>query len=120
MNKKILIVDDQEGIRFLLEEIVRSEGYLASGYENGVEVIEEIEKNRPDLLIIDYHLPVKNGAEVIKELEAKGYSVPTIVMSGLIDDVKKETPNLQSIKAYFSKPFDILEAKEQINQLLNP
>lgn len=118
MNKKILIVDDQRGIRFLLEEIIRSEGYQVKSCENGIQALEEVEQDQPDLLIIDYQLPIKNGAEVISELEKKGYSIPVIVMSGLIEDVKKETTKLQSVKAYFSKPFNIIKAKEQINSLL--
>ncbi|WP_440897907.1 response regulator [Amphibacillus sp. Q70] len=119
MNQKILIVDDQRGIRFLLEEIIRSEGYQVKSCESGRQALEEIEQDEPDLLIIDYQLPIENGAEIITKLERKGYSIPVILMSGLIEEVKKETAELQSVKAYFSKPFDIIKAKEQINNLLN-
>ncbi|MBU5594844.1 response regulator [Amphibacillus sp. MSJ-3] len=118
MNKKVLIVDDQRGIRFLLEEIIRSEGYRVRSCENGIQAFAEIERGEPDLIIVDYQLPIKNGAEIIKELESKGYLIPTIVMSGLIEEVKEVTAELQSVKDYFSKPFDIVKAKEQINYLL--
>ncbi|SEO22855.1 two-component system, response regulator, stage 0 sporulation protein F [Amphibacillus marinus] len=118
MDKNILIVDDQRGIRFLLEEIVKSEGYQVKSCENGIIAIKEIETKPPDLLIIDYRLPLMNGAKVIALLEEKGYYIPTIVMSGLVEEIKPTTDQYSSVKNYFSKPFNILEAKETINYIL--
>ncbi|WP_067841122.1 response regulator [Amphibacillus sediminis] len=118
MSKNVLIVDDQKGIRFLLEEIIRSEGYRVTSCENGIVAIEEIKRSQPDLLIIDYRLPIMNGSKVIAQLEDQGYHIPTIVMSGLIDEIRPKTDKFMSVKGYFSKPFNIVEAKTQINQIL--
>lgn len=116
--KNILIVEDQAGIRFLLEEIIRNDGHHVSSYMNGYEALVDIEKGLPDLLILDYHLPIINGGEIVKQLESKGYLIPTILMSGLIDDVRKKTLDLKSVKAYFGKPFDVFDVIKQINALL--
>lgn len=118
MVKNVLIVDDQRGIRFLLEEIIRDEGYAVKSCANGIEAIEEVEQAVPDLIIIDYQLPLKNGLQVVEALEEKGYQVPTILMSGIIEELKPKGKAFKTVKAYFSKPFDIIEARKQINQLL--
>ncbi|MBM7540838.1 response regulator [Amphibacillus cookii] len=118
MDKSVLIVDDQKGIRFLLEEVIRSEGYRVSSCQDGQSAIKSIENQPPDLLIIDYRLPMMNGGKVIAHLEAQGYQIPTIVMSGLVDEIKPKIEGFNSVKGYFSKPFNILEAKNQVNQLL--
>lgn len=118
VTKTVLIVDDQKGIRLLLEEIIRNEGYQVKSFEDGLSAITEIEKNQPDLMIIDHQLPLKNGTEIIMMLEEKGYRIPTIIMSGLIESVKLTTKKTKTVKGYFSKPFNIIEAKNKINQLL--
>ncbi|WP_017471061.1 response regulator [Amphibacillus jilinensis] len=118
MDKSVLIVDDQKGIRFLLEEIMRSEGYRVSSCQDGHSAIKSVENEPPDLLIIDYRLPMMNGGKVIAHLEAEGYQIPTIVMSGLIDEIKPKIMGCKSVKGYFSKPFNIVDAKKQVNQLL--
>lgn len=118
MTKTVFIVDDQKGIRLLLEEIIRYEGHRAKSFEDGLSAITEIEKNQPDLIIIDHQLPLKSGTEIIKILEEKGYRIPTIIMSGLIETVKSITKKTKTVKGYFGKPFNIVEAKNKINQLL--
>ena len=118
MMKTIFIVDDQTGIRLLLEEVIRNEGYQAKSFEDGLSAIEEIEKNKPNLLIIDHQLPIKSGAEIITILEKKAYNIPTIVMSGLVESAKTNTEKNKTVKAYFSKPFNIVDARRIINQLL--
>ncbi|GAA4069536.1 response regulator [Amphibacillus indicireducens] len=118
MTKTVLIIDDQRGIRLLLEEVIRNEGYHAKSFEDGISAMAEIEINQPDLIIIDHQLPIKSGTEIIELLEEKGYQIPTIIMSGLIESVKSTAKKMKTVKAYFSKPFNIIEAKNTINQLL--
>ena len=118
MKKNVLIVDDQKGIRFLLEEIIRHEGHDARSCADGLDAISEIEKDVPNLLIIDYQLPFKNGIAVVEYLEKNGYVIPTILMSGLNENLKIKGKPFEMIKAYFSKPFDIIEARKTINQIL--
>lgn len=118
VTKTVLIIDDQRGIRLLLEEVIRNEGYQAISFEDGISAISEIEINQPDLIIIDQQLPIKTGTEIIELLEEKGYEIPTIIMSGLIESAKLTAKETKTVKAYFSKPFNIIEAKNTINRLL--
>lgn len=118
MAKTVLIVDDQLGIRLLLEEIVKSEGYQVFSCANGKEALAFIEQTPPDLMLIDLRLPIIDGAAIIEKLEADQNFIPTIMMSGLAEEAKRKTKEFSSVKEIFSKPFNIEDAKYHINRLL--
>lgn len=61
MSGKILIVDDQYGIRILLNEIFQKEGYKTYQAANGVQALSIVEKDRPDLVILDMKIPGMDG-----------------------------------------------------------
>jgi two-component system, response regulator, stage 0 sporulation protein F len=118
MDKTIMIVDDQLGIRLLLEEIIKSEGHKVVTAENGKEALDKILENEPDLLIVDFKLPIMDGHKLLSELEAQGKEIPTILMSGLAEEAAKKTAGIKSIKKVFAKPFNIDDARQHIKELL--
>ena len=118
MKREILVVDDEIGIRLLLEELMGSEGFKVHTAHNGKEALEIINKHTIDLMMIDYKLPVMDGIEVIKQLEKENKAIPTIIMSGLTENFKDSTYELTSVKKVLSKPFDVLEVREFVKQLL--
>ncbi|MBM7571253.1 response regulator [Aquibacillus albus] len=118
MNKTVMIVDDQLGIRLLLEEIIKNEGHQVISAENAKEALDLLEDSNPDLLLVDYKLPIMDGHALLKHLEEQGKIIPTILMSGLADEAAKKTEGCQLVKEVFAKPFNIEDARKQINQLL--
>ncbi|MCT2538287.1 response regulator [Aquibacillus koreensis] len=118
MGKRVMIVDDQIGIRLLLEEIIKSEGHAVTACENGKEAFDKINKEAPDLLVVDYKLPIMDGYALIKSLEEQGTNIPTILMSGLADEASKKCEGLSTVKNIFAKPFNVEDARETINRLL--
>ncbi|WP_112182217.1 MULTISPECIES: response regulator [Paraliobacillus] len=118
MTRTVLIVDDQLGIRLLLEEIVKGEGYKAISCANGQQALDFVEQAPPDLIVIDFRLPIIDGATVIEKLEESGKYIPTIMMSGLAEQAKNKTKDFSSVKEVFSKPFNIEDARFHINRLL--
>lgn len=117
-TKKILIVDDQVGIRMLLEEVLRSEGVKVTSAETGKQALEMIQKEKPDLMLLDYKLPMMSGAELLEELDKKSLAIPAIMMSGLSPDEVKRNIHSDSVKAVLAKPFDIDEVRELIDKIL--
>lgn len=113
-----MIVDDQLGIRLLLEEIIKSEGHKVISAENGKEALKILEKSNPDLMLVDFKLPVMDGHALLKHLEDQGRIIPTILMSGLADEAAKKTEGLTIVKDIFAKPFNVDDARQQINQML--
>ncbi|WP_010531560.1 response regulator [Lentibacillus jeotgali] len=117
MTKEILVVDDQPGIRMLLQEIFSDEGYSVSTAETGKEALDQLYARSFDLLILDYKLPIVDGSEVLKRLERDQISVPAIVMSGL-DDIRKEINGFSIVRKVFAKPFNIQEVSDFVKGFL--
>ncbi|MFB1049663.1 response regulator [Paraliobacillus sp. JSM ZJ581] len=118
MDDYVLIVDDQIGIRILLEEIIKNEGYEVLSCESGAEALECIQRKIPSLLLTDFWLPVMNGAELIERIEQQNIYIPTIVMSGLPEEAKERTSHLQSIHQILAKPFNVTQVKQHIQTRL--
>ncbi len=57
MKGKVLIVDDQFGIRILLNEVLQKEGYQTFQAANGIQALEVVNKNTPDLVLLDMKIP---------------------------------------------------------------
>jgi two-component system, response regulator, stage 0 sporulation protein F len=118
VKRKILIVDDEIGIRLLLEDLLGSEGFQVHTAQNGKEALEMITKHKMDLMMIDYKLPMMDGIEVVKQLEKEGNHIPTIIMSGLTENFKDHTYELTSVVKVLSKPFDVLAVRDYVKEIL--
>lgn len=119
MAKTVMVVDDQPGIRLLFKEIVTQDGYLYKSAENGREALNIIEFEKPDLLIVDYNLPIMNGSQLLQFLEDKGINVPTILMSGLPEKLEEDRARFEMVRKVLAKPFDIVNIRQDIHDLLN-
>ena len=80
---KILIVDDEDGIRDSLTDILEDEHYLVSSAANATEARIEYLKNPPDLVLLDIWMPDIDGITLLKEWQSQGHlNCPVIIMSG--------------------------------------
>ena len=81
--QQILVVDDEVGIRELLSEILRDEGYQVRLAENASQAREMRGQNRPDLILLDIWMPDTDGITLLKEWAAGGMlTMPVVMMSG--------------------------------------
>lgn len=112
MTREILVVDDQPGIRMLLQEVFSDEGYSVTAAETGKEALGQLYAHSFDLLVLDYKLPIVDGPEVLKQLERDNVLVPVIVMSGLAEDIRKEINEFSIVRKIFAKPFNIQEVSD--------
>jgi Response regulator receiver domain. len=118
MAKKILIVDDQFGIRLLLIELFQREGYRLYQADDGKKALEIAEREKPDLVLLDIKIPGMDGVEILRRLKASQPSIRVIVMTAYGElDIIEEVMKLGAL-TFFAKPFDINELKETVNQLL--
>ncbi len=83
MAKKILIIEDEEILLNLLQKKLTQEGYEVTIAKDGVDGIEEVRKEIPDLILLDIIMPRMGGFEVMKELQKdKSFSkIPIIIIS---------------------------------------
>lgn len=119
-SAKILLADDSHAIRFLVSEILTNAGFTVIEAEDGQEAIEKTYKENPDLLILDYEMPKKNGFEVVREVRSRtGYlHTPIIIFTANTEkDTKLEGLGMD-IDDYLTKPADEDEIVARVKLLL--
>lgn len=117
MNK-ILIVDDQYGIRILLSELFKKEGFKALQAPNGITAIELVKQENPDLVLLDLKMPGMDGIEVFKSLKKINENIRVIFMTAYGElQLVEEFMNLGAI-THFAKPFDIEEVCRTVKRVL--
>jgi len=116
MKKKILVVEDEESLRLLYEEELEAEGYEVLTAGNGREAIQQLEKGKPDLIILDIVMPVMDGIEALGRIVGKERKIPIILntsYSGYRQDFMSWAAD-----AYVTKSDDLTELKNKVRELL--
>src|SRR5271168_2114507 len=86
-DKTIMIVDDDDNIRELLEFVLKKEGFQVIQAADGEEALQKIPTGKPDLILLDLMLPRYGGFEVLRQLQANQITkVPVLVLSGRYTD----------------------------------
>jgi len=115
---KILIVDDESDMRWILTTILEKEGFQVLIAENGKRAIKKIRNEKPNLVLLDIKMPEMDGMEVLENLKKKVVTLPVIMMTAF-SDVKTA---VRAIKIgaydYLVKPFDNDELLLVINRAL--
>ena len=89
MGKTILVVEDDVGIRVVLQDALTSQGYEVAAAENGVKGLELAKQLRPDLVILDVMLPLMDGFEVCKKIRKEGITSPVMMLTVKDEEVDK-------------------------------
>ncbi|KAF0126180.1 MAG: two-component system OmpR family alkaline phosphatase synthesis response regulator PhoP [Elusimicrobia bacterium] len=106
-DKKVLIVDDDDSVRDLLEFIVRKEGFKVEKAADGEEALNMARTVSPDLILLDLMLPRFGGFEILRELQTDDTSdIPIVIITGRYtdrstSDMIKQEPN---VKDFIEKP----------------
>ena len=116
--RNILIVDDQPGIRLLLEELFRRENYSVRLAKNGVEAYKKIEEEQPDCVLLDMKMAGIDGTDVLKKIKKEWPEVPVIMMTAYGELEKIEEVLALGAEKYFTKPFDIYEVRDTVNAVI--
>ncbi|MFT4577969.1 MAG: UDP-3-O-acyl N-acetylglucosamine deacetylase [Nitrospinales bacterium] len=118
-KERILIVDDEKNIVSSLTGILSDEGYEVSMTDDGVEALEIIQKDPPDLVLLDIWLPGMDGIEVLKTLKTYNPGVKVLIMSGhgTIDTAVKATK--LGAQDFIEKPFSLDRITESVENALH-
>jgi DNA-binding response OmpR family regulator len=114
--KRIMVVDDEENIRFLYKEELEDEGFLVELAKNGEEALEKLPDFKPDLITLDIKMPGMNGIEVLKRIREQDRELP-IVLCSAYGEYKQDFTTWAS-DAYVVKCADLTELKTTIRRLL--
>lgn len=117
--KHLLIVDDQPGIRLLLEEIFKTTGIMTALASNGKEALEIVQKQNPDCILLDMKMPGMNGVEVLREIRILSPDAIVMMMTAYSEIELLEDANKLGIDQHFTKPFDIFEVRDSVLKRLD-
>jgi two-component system alkaline phosphatase synthesis response regulator PhoP len=121
MAHKILIVDDEPNILISLEYLMQREGFEVSVARDGLQAIEAIERDKPDLVLLDVMMPGKTGLEVCQHVRANDklgkVRIIMLTAKGRETDVAKGLA--LGANAYITKPFSTRDLVSQVRGLLD-
>jgi two-component system response regulator (stage 0 sporulation protein F) len=109
---KILIVDDEEHIRYLYSEELSDAGYDVITAESGHLLMEKIEEEKPDLVVLDIKMVDYNGLDLLQDIRNRFYDLPVVLCTAY--DTFKEDMKSISADYYVIKSFDLTELKNKI------
>jgi DNA-binding NtrC family response regulator len=103
--KKIMIVDDEAGIREILTEALSGEGFDVTSAKDGSESLQYMRNDSYDLLITDINMPRLNGIELLKRMKTAGRKEKVVIMTGGPFDQLSSADDLPHIDFELKKPF---------------
>ncbi|MFZ5689953.1 MAG: cell cycle histidine kinase CckA [Pseudomonadota bacterium] len=116
----VLLVEDEEGLRALNARGLASRGYTVLTASNGVEALEELEKNegKVDLVVSDVVMPEMDGPTLLKEMRKTNPGLKMIFVSGYAEDAFQKNLPPGGQFAFLPKPFTLRQLVEQVKQTL--
>jgi CheY-like chemotaxis protein len=110
----VLVVDDEADIRATVSAMLEIEGYAVAEAANGADALNAVERQEPDLILLDMRMPVLDGWGFASEMRKRGHRVPIVVMTAARDAAR--WAGEIAAAAFVAKPFgfdDLMKAVEQ-------
>ncbi|MER3419941.1 MAG: hypothetical protein C4290_05155 [Chloroflexota bacterium] len=109
----VLVVDDDETTRQMIADVLVAEGYTVRAAASGAEAIRSVRRRRPDLILLDVHMPGVDGWQVLEELRsAAGSQTPVVVMTA--GYLAQDRALSSGAQGYLGKPFGVQDLVEAV------
>lgn len=115
---EILIVDDQSGIRLLLNEVFKKEGYNTHLAANGLDALKIAEAVTLNCVLLDMKIPGMDGLEILARLKRMQPNLPVIMMTAYIEQYMIDSATELGVTKYFTKPFNIFELRDEVGKIV--
>lgn len=119
-SRHVLVVDDEPTVAKLIQELLKIEGYEAEVFHDPRDALASFER-QPEyysLLVTDQTMPGMTGSELAEKMMARVPGFPVILCTGFSATIDGEIARSMGIKAFFSKPLDMMEFLTVVNDLL--
>jgi CheY-like chemotaxis protein len=116
----VLVVDDSESTYELFSDFLASSGFSVAGASNGVEAVEAAVRLRPDVIVMDFDLPLRNGCDAARVLkqDERTQQIPILLLTGYVHPRFIEMARQAGCDRFLAKPCPLDRLLESINQLL--
>lgn len=117
---RILVVEDQDSIRRMIEALIQARGYQVHAVANGAKAIDAVMTQKFDLVLLDLMLPGQyDGFEVCQRLKSDPTTrdVPVVIISALDDPESRKKAADAGASAYYTKPFSPIALLKEIERL---
>ncbi|MBC7357427.1 Response regulator receiver domain-containing protein [Desulfacinum infernum DSM 9756] len=115
--KRILIIEDDEGLRDLLENFLEETGYQVVKAADGLEGMDAIEREQFDLIVVDVMLPYVSGIGLLKIVKKRNPQLPIICITGY-GNSPEELAEREHADRVLPKPFDLTDLLAAVQELL--
>ena len=108
MSKKILIADDEEDVKVIVQLFLESKGYEIVTAFDGLDALDKIKEEKPDLILLDIMMPILDGFEVCRKLKADPDTagIPVVMLSASTHSESKQRGLDAGAVDYIIKPFE--------------
>ncbi|TEB07461.1 Sporulation initiation phosphotransferase F [Pelotomaculum schinkii] len=114
---KILIVDDQPGVRYLLDIVIREVGHQVYTARNGLEAVDIAKASHPDLVFMDVRMPLMGGLEALGKIKAMLPETEVIIMTAYGSEETVTRAMEGGALCCIAKPFDVEKIKELLENM---
>jgi CheY-like chemotaxis protein len=117
---RILVVEDQDSIRRMIEALVQARGYQVTAVSSGAKAIDVAITDAPDIVLLDLNLPGQyDGFDVCRRLRSDPgtRTVPVVIISAMDDDESRARATAAGATAYYTKPFSPIALLKEIDRL---
>ncbi|WP_323704608.1 response regulator transcription factor [Mammaliicoccus sp. Dog046] len=118
MSQKVLVVDDEQSIVTLLKYNIEQAGYQVIVAYDGVQALEKVNDEKPDLVVLDVMLPEKDGIEVCKTIRSDKNQVPILMLTAKDDEFDRVLGLELGADDYMTKPFSPREVVARVKAIL--
>lgn len=118
MSPKVLVVDDEQSIVTLLKYNIEQAGYQVIVAYDGVQALEKVNEEKPDLVVLDVMLPEMDGIEVCKTIRSDKNQVPILMLTAKDDEFDRVLGLELGADDYMTKPFSPREVVARVKAIL--
>jgi len=119
-RRKILVVDDQESMRVLLQDMLEEIGYEVSLAEGGMQALKMLEESQFDLVLSDLNMPEMDGSVLLKEIKARYPGLPVVIITGYGTFHTEKRLMREGADGYISKPCTLAKIDRVLSSILTP
>jgi DNA-binding NtrC family response regulator len=115
---KILVIDDEQGIRSLLDTLLSRKGYDVVLADSGRKGLELFRRERPDVVVLDLKMPEMDGVTVLKQIRSVDLKQPVIVLTGAGTPEREQQVRVLGVAEFVEKEFSLHRLGDALKRLL--